>query len=112
MTDPETARADSQLDDTRSARLAARRRRNTRLAVAGIAVLLAAAVGVGAYAMNNDDEPAKARDPAQATSPLGPAKELPQVAAANKRTPVRKLSHASPLRLWVGGDSLAGSFGP
>ncbi len=75
-------------------------------------VLVAAAIAVGAYALNNDDAPAKARAGAEPTSPLGPAKELPEVAAANKRAPVRALDHAHPLRLWVGGDSLAGSFGP
>jgi uncharacterized protein len=104
---------DPQPDETRRARLAARRRRNTRAIFAGLAaVLVAAAVGVGAYAMNNDDAPAEKPAGAQPTSPLGPAKELPEVAAANKRVPVRALSHANPLRLWVGGDSLAGSFGP
>ena len=108
----EEAGTDPQSDDTRRARLASRRRK-TRAIVAGVAVVVAAAVGVGAYAMNNDDGSAKAGGPAaQTTSPLGPAKELPEVAAANKRAPTRALDHAHPLRLWVGGDSLAGSFGP
>ena len=32
--------------------------------------------------------------------------------AAQGLAPPRTLSHADPLKLWVGGDSLAGSFGP
>ncbi len=113
MTDTTPAGTDPHPDETRRARLAARRHRNTRVAVAGLVVILvAAAIAVGAYALNNEDSPARTPAGAQPTSPLGPAKELPQVAAANKRAPVRALDHAHPLRLWVGGDSLAGSFGP
>ncbi len=113
MTDTDGAGTDPHPDETRRARLAARRNHNTRAALVGIlVVVVAAAVAVGAYALNNDDAPAKTRAGAQPTSPLGPAKELPEVAAANKRAPVRALDHAHPLRLWVGGDSLAGSFGP
>jgi hypothetical protein len=113
MTDTDPAGTDPHPDDTRRARLAARRHHNTRAAVAGIlVVVVAAAIAVGAYALSKDDAPGKNPAGAQPTSPLGPAKELPEVAAANKRAPVRALDHAHPLRLWVGGDSLAGSFGP
>jgi uncharacterized protein len=112
MTDTDPAGTDPHPDETRRARLAARRRHNTRAALAGILVVaVAAAIAVGAYALNKDGAAVKTSG-AQPTSPLGPAKELPEVAAANKRAPVRALDHAHPLRLWVGGDSLAGSFGP
>lgn len=35
----------------------------------------------------------------------------PQVNKLKKRTPPRPLSHAAPLRLWIGGDSLSGELG-
>ncbi|HMC68791.1 MAG TPA: DUF459 domain-containing protein, partial [Mycobacteriales bacterium] len=111
MTDIDPAGADPLPDETRRARLAARRRQKTRVAVGAIVVLVAAAVAVAACALNNDAT-SNSHASEQATSPLGPANELPEVAAANKQKPVRALDHAHPLRLWVGGDSLAGSFGP
>jgi len=42
----------------------------------------------------------------------GKADALPQVKALKKHAPPRVLTHDAPLRLWVGGDSLAGSLGP
>jgi hypothetical protein len=98
-------------DGTRRTRLATRRRRRSRLAIAIMAAIaVAAAVAVGAYAYNTAEEmPAKAPDAADATTPFG-QRGLPEVVAKN--TTVRALDHADPLRLWVGGDSLAGSFGP
>ncbi|HTL87142.1 MAG TPA: DUF459 domain-containing protein [Acidimicrobiia bacterium] len=103
----------SEIDDgTRRARLASRRRRRTRVAIAIIAaVAVAAAVAVGAYAYTNDDEKAaNGPDAAGNTTPFGERGGLPEVVA--KSAAVRALDHANPLRLWVGGDSLAGSFGP
>jgi len=44
--------------------------------------------------------------PATAPSDAGPV-----VAKLKKKKPPRPLSHAAPLRLWVGGDSLAGDLG-
>jgi hypothetical protein len=44
--------------------------------------------------------------PATAPSDAGPV-----VANLKKQKPPRPLSHAAPLRLWVGGDSLAGDLG-
>jgi hypothetical protein len=41
----------------------------------------------------------------------GPA-TAPNLGVASKLKPPRALSHADPLKLWIGGDSLAGSFGP
>ena len=35
----------------------------------------------------------------------------PQVAKLKQRKPPRPLSHAAPLRLWIGGDSLSGELG-
>jgi hypothetical protein len=99
-------------DGTRRARLSARRRRRARIAVAiTAAIAVAAAVAVGAYAFTQDDEkPAKASDAAGATTPFGVRGGLPEIVA--KTAAARTLDHADPLRLWIGGDSLAGSFGP
>jgi hypothetical protein len=43
-----------------------------------------------------------------ATAPSNPD---PEVANLKKTRPPRPLSHAAPLRLWIGGDSLAGDLG-
>jgi hypothetical protein len=48
----------------------------------------------------------KAATPATAPSDPGPV-----VANIKKSKPPRPLSHAAPLRLWIGGDSLAGDLG-
>jgi hypothetical protein len=109
MTDE--ARTPAEIDETRRARLAARRRRNARVAiVAGIMVVIAA-VAFGAFALNSDDSSAKPSAPSETTVQPG-STELPEVAAAKKQTNVRPISHEDPLRVWVGGDSLAGAFGP
>jgi hypothetical protein len=55
-------------------------------------------------------------DPAAPSNRLAPSKgkrPAPDSTSA-KRTlgPPRAISHADPMRLWIGGDSLAGSFGP
>ncbi len=108
----EEARTPIDADETRRARLAARRRRNTRLAIAGLAlVLVAAVVAVGAYTFGSDESSAKPASPNNADAEQSARTALPEVAAA-KRKAVRTLSHAAPLRVWVGGDSLAGAFGP
>ncbi len=95
---------------SRRERLAARRRRHVRLAVASFVAVALVAVGVGAYAYTNDNAPAKAVDVRPRTSHT--TTSIRDVAVAGDRTPPRALDHAHPLRLWVGGDSLAGSFGP
>lgn len=43
--------------------------------------------------------------------PTAPAKAGPAVAKLKKRKPPRRLTHAAPLRLWIGGDSLSGELG-
>src|SRR5258708_18256911 len=97
---------------SRRARLVARRTHRTRMTVAAVVVVIAGAVAAGAYALNADNPPAHAigaTDP-KATS-FGADGTLVPVGAPKPPAP-RKLNHANPLRLWVGGDSLAGSFGP
>lgn len=96
---------------SRRARLVTRRHR-LRVAGATIAVVIVVASVTTAVALRNSDagplpiigkhHTAKGADPST-TLNLG---------AADKLAPPRALSHADPLRLWIGGDSLAGSFGP
>lgn len=74
-----------------------------------LAVIVIASVAAGAYALNRDDDAAKAATPANHGNALARS-ALPTI--ADKGTVVRALDHAHPLRLWIGGDSLAGSFGP
>jgi hypothetical protein len=111
MTDQATPDNDAEAAATsRRDRLAARRRR-TRVTVALIATLaLGASAAIAAYEYAGEKD-------APAATPLPPEKlavgdELHAVHNVTAAFPPRALDHAHPLRLWVGGDSLAGSFGP
>ena len=71
--------------------------------------LVVVGVGTGAALRGNDDgavtTPGKH---AAGTS----ARAVTDAKGSHKKTrPLRKLSNGDPLRLWIGGDSLAGSFG-
>src|SRR5690348_8855405 len=95
---------------TRRARLALRRHRMRVVVVTCMIVLVVAGAGtaVALRAYDADSAPfhdnKSASDPGRVTEPnLGPA---------TGRRPPRKLTHDHPLKLWIGGDSLAGSFGP
>jgi hypothetical protein len=103
--EPPTSKAHS-----RRARLALRRHRTRVIVVACLVVLVVAGAGtaVALRAYDADSAPfdngKSAAGPGRATEPnLGPARDL--------EAP-RPLSHEHPLKLWIGGDSLAGSFGP
>jgi hypothetical protein len=110
MTDTSNPESADVQGESRRQRLASRRRRNTRIVIATVAILaVGAAATMFAFAFT-DDSPATGSPPA--TVGIGPADALPQIGAVNKASAVRALDHADPLRLWVGGDSLAGSFGP
>lgn len=99
--------------NSRRARLVARRSRRTRLIVGLIVVLIAGAIGVGAYALNANGTDAHAAGTTNAPRAGDFGKQGTLVSPAVNKTPApRALSHADPLKLWVGGDSLAGSFGP
>jgi len=97
--------------DSRRARLATRRRRWRIATITGLSVLLVAgaATAVTLHAYDADSAP-NPDDHASATTP-GHVTE-PNLGTASKLKPPRRLSHDDPLRLWIGGDSLAGSFGP
>jgi len=91
----------------RSQRLVARRRRNHRLEF--LLGTLAVIAAVGAWAVLGG----KLGSPSGADA-LGPGNEfrtLPTLGAPPAE-PVRALTNDDPLRLWVGGDSLAGALGP
>jgi hypothetical protein len=110
MTDTSNPDSADVQGESRRQRLASRRRRNTRVVIAGVAVLaVGAAATMLAFAFS-DDSPANGTSPQ--TVGIGPADAAPQLGEVNKATVARALDHAHPLRLWVGGDSLAGSFGP
>ncbi len=106
----ETASTDGM---TRRDRLARHRRHRTYITVALVGLCaVGVAVGGGAYVMNASDAATPATihgDKSVAT--FGENGTVPGLASANQVAP-RALDHAHPLRLWVGGDSLAGSFGP
>jgi len=74
------------------------------LAVAGSALALTGIVEIG-----RDSDPARAgsNDPGPATAP--PSTDVPEESRRPCREPLNPLD---PLRLWIGGDSLAGSLGP
>jgi uncharacterized protein len=103
---PESQTAEPQ---TRRARLALRRHRVRVIVITCLIVLVVAGAGgaVALRAYDADSAPLR-HDPAAA---VGTATE-PNLGDARKLEPPRKLSHEQPLKLWIGGDSLAGSFGP
>jgi hypothetical protein len=100
---------------TRRHRRHHRRRRTRRGLFAAGALVGALSVTASALALTGiveigrDSDPASARStgPGPATSP--PAGETPGDSGRPCREPLNPLD---PLRLWIGGDSLAGSLGP
>ncbi|MFM8236554.1 MAG: hypothetical protein ACKOBG_02185, partial [Actinomycetota bacterium] len=92
---------------TRSQRLASRRRRNHRLELLlGVLALVAA---VGAWAVLGGHLGTGGN--ADALGGVNPFRTLPTLGAPPAE-PLRALTNEDPLRLWVGGDSLAGALGP
>ena len=80
--------------------------------VVGVVVLfalVAAAVGT-ATALRNDDGSAPTSSKLAPGTTVDPT--TPPDRSSSVLTPPRRISHSDPLRLWIGGDSLAGSFGP
>jgi hypothetical protein len=100
--------------DTSSRRdrlVATRRKRRTRILVGVLVVGIAGGLAAAAYAYNTNDTQAHAAAPTGRAAKFGQDGTLVSPKAARATAP-RKLDHAHPLNLWIGGDSLAGSFGP
>ncbi|HEY3671780.1 MAG TPA: DUF459 domain-containing protein [Acidimicrobiia bacterium] len=108
MADPATTPGDT--PDRRDRRRDAKRRRGRRAVSVVGSVLLVAAVGLLATDMVRfgGDKPSLAGT-IQAT---GSDDESPAATTTTGARNCRPLSANAPLRLWVGGDSLAGSLGP
>jgi uncharacterized protein len=97
---------------SRRARLVARRHRRTRIIVAIVVLVVAGGAAFAAYAVNENNQKAQAAGSADVpTTRFGEEGTLLPPVAVKPAAP-RTLTHADPLRLWIGGDSLAGSFGP
>jgi hypothetical protein len=82
-----------------------------RVATVALVATLVAGAAVVAVALGRDEAPARATG-ATPGAQFGEHGKLPEISAVQQGTAPRTLDHERPLRLWVGGDSLAGSFGP
>jgi len=74
-----------------------------------VAVLIAGAAAAFALHAHNADSATNSGHPS-ATDPSHAID--PNLGLLRKTHPPRRLTHDNPLKLWIGGDSLAGSFGP
>ena len=102
---------DSPDTESRRRRLATRQRR-TRI-VGAIAAIALIATGIGtALELRSNDKTSAA--PADRHAPSENAHPAPDSTVVTEHLvgPPRAISHNEPLRLWIGGDSLSGSFGP
>lgn len=109
MADPATA-ADAS-SDRRDRRSERKRRRLKRIAAIAAAIALVAVfalVATDAVRFGVGDKPSLAGTPASGPRPA--AATVTTTKTTESRC--RALSTTDPLRLWVGGDSLAGSLGP
>jgi len=104
--------SDDQLPEhaSRRARLATRRHRTRILAVCGlVAVLIVGTAAAFAIHAHNAESAPNTANRASDTDPVHTADR--NLGLLRKVKP-RRLTHDNPLKLWIGGDSLAGSFGP
>jgi len=98
---------------SRRDRLVARRlHRLTRITVVVLAIAILCAGAFAVYAIDKSTPKAQAVGPTgDPTTQFGAGSTIaPPVVV--KAAALRALDHDHPLKLWVGGDSLAGSFGP
>jgi len=102
---------DSPDTDSRRRRLATRQRR-IRVVGAVVAVaLIALATGTAMALRDNDNSSATPTDKNARVKRESPAPDS-SIGTVKRLGPPRLISHDNPMRLWIGGDSLAGSFGP
>jgi hypothetical protein len=111
--------ADEILPPTRRDRLATERRSwRRRLFVVLAAVAFVAGALGAAFALADDDSAPRAATTSASSRPGAtvtsqPSEEIGPAADEVSELPEgRPLSHDDPLRLWIGGDSLAGGMGP
>jgi hypothetical protein len=99
---------------SRRGRLAARRRHRSRLVIGTTIAAIVVIVGAGAatYALANNTAGAKPAAAGVQVVPDANGEKGAVVGDVSPNDPPRALTHAAPLKLWIGGDSLAGSFGP
>ena len=84
-----------------------------RIAAVVASIVVVAGIAAVAYAASNTDSAKAGATPGPTTpASLGVQQVTVPTVAGTKVVTVRKLDHAHPLKVWIGGDSLAGSFGP
>ncbi|HEY3831686.1 MAG TPA: GDSL-type esterase/lipase family protein [Acidimicrobiia bacterium] len=105
MSEPESQRR-AHLERARQ-----RRRRGTGAATA-ILVVVVAMLGVGWWHNRDSDPPPAAARVATSTTTRAGGPIASTLANAASHKPPRALTSAAPLKVWVGGDSLAGELGP
>jgi hypothetical protein len=101
-------------NDRRTRELARRASRRRRMNAIGTVLTLAIVALVALVATDTLRIGASGPSLSRATAfapATAPSDAGPVVANLKKQKPPRPLSHAAPLRLWVGGDSLAGDLG-
>jgi hypothetical protein len=114
MADQNNVEASSDGAQSRRGKLAARRRHRSRLVVGTTiaAIVVVVGAGVATYALATNDADAKPTAAGVHVVPSGGGEKGAIVGDVDPSDPPRALTHAAPLKLWIGGDSLAGSFGP
>jgi hypothetical protein len=106
MTDEEAPSTDS-----RRHRLATRRYRTRAVGVVVAIVVIALGIGT-AMALHDRDDTSAATPGRNPRADKSDSVTRPSIAPVRRLGPLRSISHSDPLRLWIAGDSLAGSFGP
>jgi hypothetical protein len=93
--------------------VAARRRRRRRIVVVS-AIVLAVGGSATAFALTRDHDTTTSTGAATPAAKVatGDTPTVPEVKNLAPKDPPRPLTHDAPLKLWVGGDSLAGGIGP
>jgi len=99
----------------RERNLARRRRRYRLAALTGAAMIVGGTATVAAFTLSDDagsTVETTGGDDRAGTRRTFDDDQLPELAEVVSDTPPRPLSADDPLRVWVGGDSLAGALGP
>jgi hypothetical protein len=109
MTDQEPT---PEATEGRRERLATRRRRRTKIVVAVVTVIAIGGVATVSALALTDNRAAPGATSVTTNPKFAAIAQLPEGPRLDPAQPMRPLDHDHPLRLWIGGDSLAGSFGP